>query len=283
MADESRRGDGGATEAFVTSCETLAARRLDAVLPQLAALVRDGDRVLDVGCGPGTITIDVAELRPAPSRVVGVDHSEHLLSEARRRAAARGLVNIAFERADASRLPFADGSFDLAYSNALLDWLVDPVAAWREQARVTRRGGLVVTRMSDLSTQSFDPPCPDVERVIAGLRRLAAERLADGFWNPFLAGEATPLMAAAGLEVLEAHPWSATFRSSRPDEHTNVVGGILRSSTAVPYSRPVATLVRRGDLDAATVARAHDQLIGLARDPCGTSTRRGLVAIARVP
>lgn len=283
MADERPCEDGGPTEAFAGSCEALAARRLAAVLPRLAGLVRGGDRVLDVGCGPGTITLDVASLQPAPSRVVGVDHSDKLLAEARRRAAAQGLANVAFERADASRLPFAGGSFDLAFSNALLDWLVDPVAAWREQARVTRRGGLVVTRMADLSTQTFDPPCPDVDRVIAGLRRLAAERRAEAFWNPFLAGEAGPLMTAAGLEVVETQPWSMTFRSSRPDEHRSLVGGILRSSTVAPFSAPVATLVRRGDLDAATVARANAQLIALAGDPRGTSTRRGIVAIARVP
>src|SRR6266511_5818212 len=92
------------------------------LLPQL----RPGRRVLDVGCGPGTITLGLAKA-VAPGEVIGVDLQEGLVERARGLAAQRGIPNVRFERADAYELPFPDGSFDAALAHRVVMHLADPV------------------------------------------------------------------------------------------------------------------------------------------------------------
>src|SRR5262245_34498274 len=97
------------------------------LLPALAA----GMRVLDGGCGPGSITRGLAE-RVAPGEVVGVDLSRETLESARRDAAARRLTNLRYEEASVYALPFPDGSFDVAYAHQVLQHLRERDAALRE-------------------------------------------------------------------------------------------------------------------------------------------------------
>src|SRR5690349_25086699 len=78
------------------------------LLPHL----QQGMSILDVGCGPGTITVDLAEL-VAPGRVVGIDSSPEVVEQARAHAAERGVTNVEFRVGDAYALEFADGEFDV--------------------------------------------------------------------------------------------------------------------------------------------------------------------------
>src|SRR5262245_5269781 len=104
----------------------------------LAAELRPGLDLLDVGCGPGTITIEFAQLL-SPGRVVGVDRSEEVLAIARR-GAAELRAKVTFEPGDAYALGYDDASFDVVHAHQLLQHLSDPVAALREMRRVTRPG-----------------------------------------------------------------------------------------------------------------------------------------------
>ncbi|MGF1663580.1 MAG: methyltransferase domain-containing protein [Kineosporiaceae bacterium] len=122
----------------------------------LAPWLRAGLDVLDVGCGPGTVTVDVAR-RVAPGRVVGLDASEDVLAEARAAAAGAG-VDVRFETGDVHRLDHADRSFDVVHAHQVLQHLADPVAALREMRRVTRPGGLVAARDADYSAMTWFPP-----------------------------------------------------------------------------------------------------------------------------
>src|SRR6185503_13988946 len=108
------------------------------LLPQLRA----GMRLLDVGCGPGSITRGLAE-RVTPGEVVGVDLSADTLEAARRDAAARGLDNLRYEEGSVYALPFPDASFDVAYAHQVLQHLRERDAALREILRVLRPGGLL--------------------------------------------------------------------------------------------------------------------------------------------
>jgi SAM-dependent methyltransferase len=106
-----------------------------------AARLQPGERVLDVGCGSGTSTLEAAE-RVAPSgRVVGVDISAAMLEPARRRVAATGSDLIDLLQADAQVHRFEVGSFDVVISRFGLMFFDDPVAALANLAGALRPGG----------------------------------------------------------------------------------------------------------------------------------------------
>jgi SAM-dependent methyltransferase len=109
-----------------------------------AAQLRPGERVLDVGCGFGTSTLEAAE-RVAPSgRVVGVDISAAMLQPARQRIASAGVDNIELLHADAQAYPFEAASFDVVISRFGMMFFEDPQAAFANLARALRAGGRLV-------------------------------------------------------------------------------------------------------------------------------------------
>ena len=101
------------------------------------------DRVLDVGCGAGQTTLEAARAAVAGS-VVGVDVSEELLQAARRRSAADGSSNVAFERGDAQVHAFPAAHFDLCISRFGAMFFADPVAAFTNIGRAMRPGARLV-------------------------------------------------------------------------------------------------------------------------------------------
>ena len=125
-----------------------------------AAYLRDslqpGMRVLDVGCGPGTITVDLAA-RVAPGSVVGIDRATDVLERGRDAASARGVENVEFTTGDVYALDFDDAQFDVVHAHQVLQHLSDPVAALREMRRVCVPGGLVAARDSDYATFTWWP------------------------------------------------------------------------------------------------------------------------------
>ncbi len=106
------------------------------MLPHL----RDGTDVLDCACGPGSITVSIAERFPQ-ARVVGVDFAESQVVAARELAQRRRVANASFVAASAYALPFANASFDAVFSHALLEHLGEPPRAVAEFQRVLRPGG----------------------------------------------------------------------------------------------------------------------------------------------
>ena len=111
--------------------------RYDAALLDAAGIV-PGSRVLDVGCGTGSVTRAAAR-RSAPGPVLGVDLSTAMIDVARARAA--GLGNAAFARADAQVHPFPDAAFDVVVSRTGASFFGDPPAAFANIARATAPGG----------------------------------------------------------------------------------------------------------------------------------------------
>src|SRR5579883_1774073 len=102
----------------------------------LLPLLRPGMDLLDVGCGPGTITADLAAL-VAPGRTVGVDSASAAIE-----AAGAAAPAVEFRVSDVMVLDFADGSFDVVHAHQVLQHLPDPVGALAEMARVCRPGGI---------------------------------------------------------------------------------------------------------------------------------------------
>ncbi|HEY2548972.1 MAG TPA: methyltransferase domain-containing protein [Streptosporangiaceae bacterium] len=121
-----------------------------------------GASLLDVGCGPGTITADLAELAGG-GRVIGIDPAATPLAEARELAASRGLATLEFEQGDVRALRFAAGSFDVVHAHQVLQHLADPVAALAEMRRVARPGGIVAARDSDYGGMLWHPADPELD------------------------------------------------------------------------------------------------------------------------
>lgn len=116
--------------------------------------LRRGQRILDVGCGPGTITADLADL-VAPGEVVAIDNAPAVLETCQATLAERGAGNVTVMEADVYRLPFEDASFDVVHAHQVLQHLSDPVAALGEMRRVSR--GLVAARDSDYPAKTWYP------------------------------------------------------------------------------------------------------------------------------
>lgn len=116
-----------------------------------AYLVRDlvpGATVLDVGCGPGTITIDIAA-RVAPARVVGMDASAEVVAKATALAAEHDVQNVEFVVGNAYELDYEDGTFDIVHAHQVLQHVSNPVALLREFRRVRTADGVVAARDVD--------------------------------------------------------------------------------------------------------------------------------------
>ncbi|MFC6886172.1 MULTISPECIES: methyltransferase domain-containing protein [Actinomadura] len=130
--------------------------------PHLLPHLRDGLSLLDVGCGPGTITADFAE-RVGTGRVTAVDAAPGVLAEAEKTVAARGLGNVTFAVADVHKLDFPDDSFDVVHVHQVLQHIADPVQALREMRRVCRPGGIVAAREADFGSMVWYPDPPGMD------------------------------------------------------------------------------------------------------------------------
>ncbi len=117
--------------------------------------LRPGIDLLDVGCGPGSLTVDLAR-EIAPGRVVGVDSSAEVVQSARAIAEAAS-VDVELRADDVYALDLPDDAFDVVHAHQLLQHLADPVAALREMRRVCRPGGVVATRDVDFGTAAAHP------------------------------------------------------------------------------------------------------------------------------
>ncbi|WP_030855782.1 methyltransferase domain-containing protein [Streptomyces sp. NRRL F-4474] len=136
--------------------------------------LRPGLSVLDVGCGPGTITADLAELVAPGGRVTAVDAAEDVLSQARAQVAERGLDGaVSFAVADVHALDFPDDSFDVVHAHQVLQHVGDPVRALREMRRVCRPGGVVAARDADYAAMTWYPATPGLDEWLDLYRRVA--------------------------------------------------------------------------------------------------------------
>lgn len=138
------------------------------LLPHL----RPGQALLDIGCGPGTITLDLAE-RVAPGRVTAVEVTATALDLARAEADRRGVTTVDFAVSDVHALDFPDDTFDVVHAHQVLQHVTDPVRALREMRRVCRPGGVVAVRDADYASFTWYPEPPELDGWKALYRRTA--------------------------------------------------------------------------------------------------------------
>jgi ubiquinone/menaquinone biosynthesis C-methylase UbiE len=114
-----------------------------------------GTAILDVGCGTGRSTLDLARAVGAQGRVVGIDRSETMLQEARARA-TRSQLSVEYVLADATRLPFADASFDGCQASRVFGHLPEPALVLAEMVRVAKPGARIVVADGDLDLTAVE-------------------------------------------------------------------------------------------------------------------------------
>jgi ubiquinone/menaquinone biosynthesis C-methylase UbiE len=162
------------------------------LLPHLAPATS----VLDVGCGPGTITADIAR-RVAPGAVLGIDAAPDAISAAHEQHAG---TNLAFRAADVYALDLDDASFDIVHAHQVLQHLADPVAALAEMRRVCRHGGRVAVRDADYEAMTWWPASAGLDRWLAIYRAVAR---ANG-GEPDAGRRLVAWARAAGFAAIEA-------------------------------------------------------------------------------
>jgi SAM-dependent methyltransferase len=174
------------------------------LLPHL----RPGQRVLDVGCGPGTITLDLAR-RVTPGTVVGIDAAADAVAaaEAARDEAGLDSRSVTLSVGDVYALDAPDASFDVVHAHQVLQHLTDPVAALREMARVVAPGGLVAVRESDYGAFAWAPDDPLLDRWLELYHQVTTANQADADAGRHLPG----WFRAAGITDLEVGSSTWTF------------------------------------------------------------------------
>lgn len=231
------------------------------LLPHL----RPGMDLLDVGCGPGTITADLARA-VAPGRALGVDRSTDVLIKAAELTVARGVDNAVFEPADAYALPYADASFDVVHAHQVLQHLADPVAALREMRRVTRPGGVVAVRDADYGAVACYPETEGLRewgRIVGVVaahpdagRRLVAWAREAGF------DDVTPSASVWCFATVEERAWWGGLWADRMTR-SSIASHALRREIATPGMLEAVAAAWRvwADDDDAWFAVVHGEVL----------------------
>ncbi len=165
----------------------MAARTLESHAAFVLPLLERGLEVLDIGCGPGTITQGLAE-HVLPGRVTAIDRDPSQVARASMLAQGRELTNVRFTTAGVYELPFADASFDLVFSHALFEHLSSPADALAEARRVLRPGGMIALCSPDWDDFQMLASNPEAEAALTVYRELQERNGGDTRAGAKLAG-----------------------------------------------------------------------------------------------
>jgi SAM-dependent methyltransferase len=155
-------------------------------------------KLLDCGCGPGSITLGLAQA-VSPGEVVGIDLEPRHIDAARLLAHKEGVGNARFEVASIYELPFLDGSFDAVYASTLFEHLSDHRGALREIRRVLRLEGLLAIRDPDWGSTIRGPD----NELLAQMQELLVRAWRHNGGDPFYVRNVKRLLLEAGFERIE--------------------------------------------------------------------------------
>lgn len=189
---------------------------------------RSGERALDIGCGPGFVTEELARAVGSAGAVHAMDTSESSVMMTRRRCSE--FANVQVQVADATQLPYADGQFDLAISTQVYEFVADVPRALSELCRVLRPGGRAAIIDTDWQTILWHTSDPArMNRVL----KAWDEHLA----HPDLPRTLGPLLRTAGFSVLECKVIPYLDVAYRPENYsfhmTKTVRGFVRGKHGI--------------------------------------------------
>jgi SAM-dependent methyltransferase len=165
--------------------------------------IAPGHTVLDVGAGPGFATTDIAEIVGPGGKVIALERSRRFLDVLQARSKQLQLSNIEALEWDVSARPFGEAIADSAWCRWVLSFVENPEAAVRHVATALKPGGAAIFHeYADYGAWRTMPPLPAVERF----RTLVMQSWRDSGGEPDIALRLPDLLAAAGLELVEARP-----------------------------------------------------------------------------
>jgi SAM-dependent methyltransferase len=221
--------------------------------------VAPGKTLLDVGSGPGTITLDLAE-RVAPARVTALEATADALELTRAEAERRGGPDLSYVVGDVHALDFPDATFDVVHAHQVLQHVTDPVKALTEMRRVCRPGGIVAARDSDYAAFTWFPRLAELDEWLALYCRIAR---ANG-GEPDAGRRLLSWARAAGLA--DVTPTATTWLFATPDDRAWWGGMWADRAVESDFARQA---VDRGLATADDLARIRDGWLRWAADDDG--------------
>ena len=172
-----------------------------------------GQTVIDVGCGPGWASVDLAALVGPEGRVLAFERSRRFLASLAERAAAHGHANIAAEERDVAEDSLGEAVADAAWCRWVLSFVADPARTVAAVASALKPGGKAIFHeYADYEAWRMMPPSPEIDRF----RGLVVRSWRDSGGEPDAALGLPDWLAAAGMEVVEARPLIAIVGRDDP-------------------------------------------------------------------
>ena len=261
-----------------------ASRSIETHFSEIKPYLTKGMLVLDVGCGPGTITLGVAN-EVVPGRVVGVDSEPKSIEQAVVLTEEQGVENVEFKVGDAYSLEFPDNTFDLTYSRVVVDWLRDPLAALKEQRRVTKPRAWVLMQTGLGGGGVMYPEYPCLRRLMESMRLLQDPSQDDFYWNP-LGKRSVEMLSKAGFMEISIQPSNprCTYAGSGnlKDSSINLTTKkIFDGLERIPELK--SRLVAVGALDDWTIEQARVELEKWTEHPHAFAFGTSVLSVGQVP
>ncbi len=228
----------------------------------LRAGVMTGDRCVDVGCGGGHVTRQVARLVGPRGSVLGIDLDADVIALARQDANTEGLENIAFHVGDATSIP--DGPYDAAYARFLLSHVTDSGTVLSAMVDSVAPGGLVILEDTDFAGGLSYPPCPAYNRFCELVRQTVRRRGGNADIGPALPA----LLRRAGINQV-------TLGVSQPAALTGEVKFLIR----LTLERIRQSILDEGLATPAELERLHAELRDYCEDPTTLMTTPRVIQV----
>lgn len=206
-------------------------RTVDNSAAYLKPYIKPDMTILDVGCGPGSITVGLATLVPN-GRVIGVEYVSDPLGQARELAAEKGVTNVEFRTGDIYSLDYPDDYFDIVHVHQVLQHITDPVKAIREMRRVAKpNGGLVAARES--ASFTWYPDFPN----FPAWQDLTFKTVRDRGGNPCSGNRIHTWAAEGGFDRSQIKCSAGSWCFSSPEERAYWGGSMAERCTSSGFSK----------------------------------------------